>query len=82
MGGYALGSILIMLRMLVFILPWLHATTLFPKYVLMELSSFAIWDKNKAVMAISAGVWAINLIFQLIGQFTFSMPCESQRNVI
>ncbi len=62
MGGYALGSILIMLRMLVFILPWLHATTLFPKYVLMELSSFAIWDKNKAVMAISAGVWAINLV--------------------
>ncbi len=65
--------------MLVFILSWLHGMTLFPKYVLIELSSFAIWDKNKVIMAISVGVWAINVAFQLIGQFTFSMSCESQR---
>jgi len=37
---------------------------IFPKYVLMELSSFAIWDKSKVIMAISGAIWVINLGFQ------------------
>ena len=56
-----------------------HATTLSPKCVLMEISSFAIWDKNKVIMAISAGLWLANMAFQFSGEFTFSIPCESQR---
>jgi hypothetical protein len=36
----------------------------------MELSSFAIWDRNKVIMAISATVWLINLGFQLAGKLT------------
>jgi hypothetical protein len=51
-----------------------HATTLFLKYVLMGHSSFAIWDKNKVIMAISAAIWAINLGFQLAGKLTLSYP--------
>ena len=49
------------------------------KYVLMELSSFAIWDKSKVVMAISAAIWVINLGFQLISKLTSSILCKSQR---
>ncbi len=79
MGCYGLGSILIILRMLVSMLPSLHATTHFPKYVLMGLSSFAIWDWNKVIIAISVTVWVINLAFQLIGELTVSIPCGSQR---
>jgi hypothetical protein len=52
---------------------------LFPKYVLMALSSFAIWDRSKVIMAISAAIWFINLGFQLEGKLTSSIPCESQR---
>ncbi len=55
-------------------LPCFHATTLFPKYVLMELFSFAIWDRNKIILAISATVWLINLGFQLAGKLTSSIP--------
>jgi len=79
MGCYGLGSILIILRMLVSMLPSLHATTHFPKYVLMGLSSFAIWDWNKVIIAISVTVWVINLAFQLIGELTVFIPCDSQR---
>ena len=49
------------------------------KYVLMELSSYAIWDKSKVIMAICAAIWVINLGFQLAGKSTSSIPCESQR---
>jgi hypothetical protein len=51
------------------------------EYVLMELSSFAIWDRSKVIMAISAAIWVINLGFQLTGKFTSStsIVCESQR---
>ena len=52
---------------------------LFPMYVLMELFSFAIWDRNKAIAAISAAIWVVNLGFQLAGELTSSSPCESQR---
>jgi hypothetical protein len=48
--------------------------TLFPKYVLMKLSSFAIWDRNKVIMAISAALWVINLGFQVTGKLAFSIP--------
>jgi len=45
----------------------------------MEISSFAIWDKNKVIMIISAVIWVTNMGFQFSGEFTFSIPCESQR---
>ena len=48
-------------------------------YVLMEPSSFAIWDWSKVIMAISTAVWVVNLAFQLKGMFTFSIPRQSQR---
>jgi hypothetical protein len=50
-----------------------HAT-LSPKCVLMEISSLAIWDWNKVIMAISATIWITNFVTQLIGEFTFSIP--------
>jgi hypothetical protein len=57
-----------------------HATTLFPKSVLMGLSSFAIWDKSKVIMAISVAIWVVNLGFQLKGKLISStIPYESQR---
>jgi len=45
----------------------------------MVFSSFAIWDKNKVIMAISAALWVANMSFQLAGEFAFSISCESQR---
>jgi hypothetical protein len=45
----------------------------------MEISSFAIWHKNKVIMAISATIWLANAGFQFSGEFTSSIPCESQR---
>jgi hypothetical protein len=39
----------------------------------MLFSSFAIWDKSKVIMAISAAVWVINLGFQLAGKSTSSL---------
>jgi hypothetical protein len=46
----------------------------------MELSSFAIWDRSKVVLAISAAIWVINLGFQLAGKSTSIAlsPCEYQ----
>ncbi|KAF8497438.1 hypothetical protein F5888DRAFT_1889571 [Russula emetica] len=35
--------------------------------ILIMLRIFAIWDKNKAIMATSAAIWVINLGFQLTG---------------
>ena len=52
----------------------IHAATSFPKYVLMELSSFAIWDRNKIVLGISAVIWLINFGFQLAGKLPSSIP--------
>lgn len=57
----------------------LHATALFFKYVLMKLSSYAIWDKSKVIMAVSAAIWVINLGFQLAGRLTSFILYESQR---
>jgi hypothetical protein len=47
--------------------------------MLMAFSSFAIWDKNRNIMAISAALWVANMGFQFAGEFTFSISCESQR---
>ena len=52
---------------------------LFPMYVLIERSSFAIWDRSKIITAISAVVWVANLGFQLAGELTSSSPCGPQR---
>ena len=35
----------------------------------MEHSSFAIWNKNKVVVGIAAGVWGINFALMLAGKF-------------
>jgi hypothetical protein len=40
----------------------------------MGLSSFAIWDKSKVIMAIPAAIWVINLGFKLSGKLTFPIP--------
>jgi hypothetical protein len=61
-----------MLRMLVFMSPWLP-WALSSNYVLTELSSYAIWDKSKIIMAISAAIWVINLGFQLAGKLTWHL---------
>jgi hypothetical protein len=46
----------------------------------MELSSYAIWDRSKVIMAISGGIWMINLGFQLAGKLISStIPSESKR---
>jgi hypothetical protein len=43
-------------------------------YLLMVHSSFAIWNKNKVVVAIAGAVWVTNLSFLLQGEF---LPCIS-----
>jgi hypothetical protein len=67
--------------MLVSMLPksMLRETTFPHKCVLMEISSFAIWEWNKVIMAITVVILVGNISFQLSGEFTFSIPCESQR---
>ena len=69
---------IIMLRMLVSMSPRLPCDGLFFEYVLTEISSYAIWNKSKVIMAISAVVWAVNLGFQLAGKLTRSIPFEYQ----
>ena len=44
-------------------------TAISPKYVLMEPSSFAIWNMNKVIMAFSTGVWMTNVIVMVICEF-------------
>jgi hypothetical protein len=66
-----------MIRMLVFMFPWFPWDNHLPYYVLMELSRFAIWEKSKVIMAISAVIWVINLGFQLEGKLISSDPSES-----
>ncbi len=42
----------------------------------MDHSSFAIWNRNKVIVAIAGAVWVTNLSFQLQGEFKFSPgPC-------
>jgi hypothetical protein len=41
---------------------------LLPEYVLMELFRYAIWDRSKVIMAISAAIWFANLGFQVAGK--------------
>jgi hypothetical protein len=45
-----------------------RATTFSLKCALMGHSSFAIWDRNKVVMAICAAIWITNAGFQLKGE--------------
>ena len=58
-----------------------HATTPFTKHVLI-LFSYAIWDRSKIIMAISAAIWVINLGFQLAGRLTSSILCKISTNII
>lgn len=46
LGGYGLGSILIMLRMLVSMLPWLPFDDSLPQYVLMKLFQLCYMGKE------------------------------------
>ena len=40
----------------------------FPKYVLMEPFSIAIWHRSKTVMAIAIGLWVINASVSILGE--------------
>jgi hypothetical protein len=40
----------------------------------MKLSSIAIWDRNKVIIAISAAICVINLGFQSVGKSPFFIP--------
>ena len=44
-------------------------TTISPEYVLMEPSSFAIWNMNKVIMAFSTAVWMSNVIVMVVCEF-------------
>jgi hypothetical protein len=44
-------------------------TAISPKYVLMEPSSFAIWNMKKVIVAFSAGVWVANISLMLECEF-------------
>jgi hypothetical protein len=41
-------------------------TAIFPKYVLMVPSSFAIWNMQKLVVAFSIAVWVTNITLMLV----------------
>ena len=45
------------------------AATLFPKYVLMEPSSIAIWHRNKVIMAVAIGLWVANIGVLSLGEY-------------
>jgi hypothetical protein len=45
------------------------ATTMLPKYMLMERFSLAIWNRNKWIVAIVATIWLTNVLLLLIGKF-------------
>ncbi len=49
-------------------------TAIFQEYMLMALSSIAIWNRNKVIMAFTAVVWITNVSFQIRGEFP---PCIS-----
>jgi hypothetical protein len=44
-------------------------TAVSPKYVLMESSSFAIWNMQKVVVAFSTAVWVTNTTLLIICEF-------------
>ena len=49
----------------------------------MEIFSYAIWNGNKVIMAMTAVVWVGNMGAQLSGEFTFSstnIPCKSYQS--
>jgi hypothetical protein len=62
--------------------PRSRAATLFPKYVLMEPSSVAIWHKNKTAMGIATGLWVINAAFLTYGEFSPLYPLGILTDVI
>jgi hypothetical protein len=39
------------------------------EYMLMDLSSFAIWNRKKAIVAFAATVWITNVLLLLQGEF-------------
>ncbi|KAI0279557.1 hypothetical protein BGY98DRAFT_1175969 [Russula aff. rugulosa BPL654] len=43
--------------------------------VLIMIRIYAIWDRSRVIMVISAVIWVINLGFQLAGKLTSSNPC-------
>jgi len=38
--------------------------------VLIEPSSFAIWNRNKVIVGIATGVWVVNFALMLSGEFS------------
>ncbi|KAI9453602.1 hypothetical protein F5148DRAFT_1289011 [Russula earlei] len=59
--GVAAASLLIVLRVYVAYLP-------VPNPALIEASSIAIWNRNKIVVAIATGVWAVNVAVIIQGK--------------
>jgi hypothetical protein len=43
-------------------------TAVSPKCKLMESSSFAIWNMQKVIVALSAGVWVTDVSLMLVGE--------------
>jgi hypothetical protein len=59
------ASLLIVLRVYVFA----TNTIISPNHTLIEVVSVAIWDRNKAVMTTTIGLWVINSAFLIQGKF-------------
>ena len=53
----------------------LTITSKFPKWVLIEPTSIAIWNKNKIVMVLSISIWAVYLGFIVQGK-SFSISAS------
>ena len=55
----------------------------FPKRVLIELNSIAIWNKNKAIIVLATCVWGIYLAFFIQGKsyLLFGRRTESAYSV-
>ena len=45
-------------------------TAISPKYVLIEPSSLAIWNRNKVIVCMAVSVWTVNLALLLAGEFS------------
>ena len=57
-------------------LPRSHLNAILGNYVLITITSVAIWDRNKVVVTLTVIVWGASIGFHLYGKFPPLTPVE------
>ena len=80
--AFVVASLLIVLR--VYVLFCVRDTNVFPGALKFahDTASIAIWNRKKLVIAIAAGVWVINLGFQIQSKIFHPLCCRRLGNPI